>query len=253
MKTLKFLSIFLLSMIIFANAQETPPPSLLQQGDMAYKNLDNKKALDFYLKVFQNDTTNYEAAWKCSRAFVDVGEKLEGDARAENYKKGKEFAEKAIALNPEGSNGHLFYSVATGRVALDAGAKERIRLSKEIKQHVDLAIKYDPQNDIAYHVLGRWNRKLSNLSWVEKKFANLFLGGVPKEASYENAVFNFKKAIELHPEHINHHLELGITYKEMDNKELAKKEFETCLSLANSDADDPEYKAQAKKYLDDLK
>jgi hypothetical protein len=101
-------------------------------------------------------------------------------------------------------------------------------------------------------MLGRWHRKLANLSWVEKTFANMFLGGVPKEASNENAAKSFRKAIEIKPTHINHHLELGITYTFMKLKQMAREEFQKCLDLPKSDSDDDKYKQDAQKYLDDM-
>ncbi|MCK5346365.1 MAG: hypothetical protein KAR20_23305, partial [Candidatus Heimdallarchaeota archaeon] len=106
--------------------------------------------------------------------------------------------------------------------------------------------------DIAYHVLGRWNRKIANLSWIEETFANMFLGGVPEEASDENAVKNFQRAIEIKPGYINHHLELGITYEMMGLDEEAANEFQQCLDLPKSDSDDDEQKKHAQEYLDDL-
>jgi tetratricopeptide (TPR) repeat protein len=223
------------------------------KGDSLFKLFDNKGALESYLAALQVDSMNYEANWKAARAFTDVGETIEDDdERAEFYLKGSQHARRAVRIDSLGSKGHLYLSIALGRVALDAGAKERIKLSKEIKKEVDLAIKYDPNSDTAYHVLGRWNRKLSNLSWIEKGFADMFLGGVPEEASEENAVAAFQKAIELNPYHINHHLELGITYEMMDLEEEAKKEFQICLDLPKSDSDDTKYKAQAQEYLEDL-
>jgi len=133
----------------------------LAEGDSLFESFDNPGALDAYLSAIELDSTNYEALWKVSRAYVDIGETLEGDIRAEYYKNGELYARKATQVDSQGSKGHLYLSIALGRVALDAGAKERIKLSKEIKKEVDLAIKYDPNDDIAYHVLGRWNRKLS--------------------------------------------------------------------------------------------
>jgi tetratricopeptide (TPR) repeat protein len=214
---------------------------------------DNKGALDAYLAALSLDSLNYEANWKAARAFVDVGETIEDDdERADYYEKGNRHARRATRINPEGAKGHLFLSIALGRVALDASAKKRIQLSKEIKKEVDLAIECDPNDDVAYHVLGRWNRKLANLSWIERGFANIFLGGVPEEASDENAVAAFKKAIELKPGHINHHLELGITYEMMGLDEEAAKEFQICLDLPKSDSDDDQHKKHAQEYLDDL-
>jgi tetratricopeptide (TPR) repeat protein len=223
------------------------------KGDSLFKLFDNKGALGGYLAALQLDSMNYEANWKAARAYTDVGETIEDDdERAEFYLKGSQHAKRAVQTDSMGSKGHLYLSIALGRVALDAGAKERIKLSKDIKKEVDLAIKYDPNDDIAYHVLGRWNRKLSNLSWIEKGFADMFLGGVPEEASEENAIAAFKKAIELKPYHINHHLELGITYEMMDMEDEARKEFQTCLDLPKSDSDDARYKKDAQEWLEDL-
>jgi len=224
----------------------------ITMGDSLYRQFDNKGALEKYLSALKMDSLNYEANWKAARAFVDVGETLEGESRAVHYSSGEAYARRATRIDSTGSKGHLFLSIALGRVALDASAKKRIQLSKEIKKEVDLAIKYDPNDDIAYHVLGRWHRKLSNLSWIEKTFANMFLGGVPEEASNENALKNFKRAIEIHPEHINHHLELGITYQMMGWNELARTEFQRCLDLPQSDSDDARYKAEAQERINDL-
>jgi len=240
--------IFVVSALVAQTAQEW-----IQKGDEAYAKLDNQAALNAYQKAVELEPNNYEALWKLSRAYVDVGETLKDkDKRREYFKKAEEFARKAIEVNPDGSKGHLTLSIALGRVALDASPKERIRLSKEIKAEVDKALQLDPNDDIAWHVLGRWHRKLATLSWIEKKFANIFLGGVPKEASLEKAVEAFQKAIELNPGHINHHLELAITYEKMGEKEKAIAEYKKVLELPIKDADDPEHKAYAKERLEDL-
>ncbi len=243
--------ILLLLSLVLVHAQ-SGDSLLTARGDSLFNVYDNHGALTAYLEALKLDSLNYEANWKTSRAYVDIGETLEGDERAEYFKNAEKYAQKAVKIDTLGAKGHLQLAIALGRVALDAGAKERIQMSKEIKRQVDLAIKYDPRDDIAYHVLGRWNRKLANLSWIETTFANMFLGGVPDEATNENAVASFKRAIELHPNHINHHLELGITYEMMGLEEDARKEYQKCLDLPKSDSSDDEHKAQAKERLEDL-
>jgi tetratricopeptide (TPR) repeat protein len=245
----KIFILFVLVPFVFGQSEIA---QYISKGDSLYRAFDNKGALEAYLSALNIDSLNYEANWKAARAFVDVGETLEGESRTEHYSDGELYARRATRIDSTGSKGHLFLSIALGRVALDASAKKRIQLSKEIKKEVDLAIKYDAEDDIAYHVLGRWHRKLSNLSWIEKTFANMFLGGVPEEASNENAIKSFKKAIEIHPEHINHHLELGITYQMMGWGELARVEFQRCLDLPKSDSDDDKYKAEAQERMNDL-
>lgn len=227
--------------------------SFIKKGDNAFGGFDNPTALENYKDAVKIDPNSYEANWKLSRAYVDVGEAIEDeDKRAEYYRESEILARKAIEINPQGSDGHLYLSIALGRVALDAGAKQRIKMSKEIKKEADLAISYNQNNDIAYHVLGRWNRKIANLSFIEKGFADLFLGGVPEGATNEAAVENFKKAIEINPTYINHYLELGITYEMMDNEKLAIEAFQKCLELEMSAAKDNQHKDIAKEHLEDL-
>lgn len=252
MQLLRIFLVFLILGGLAVFAQDAVPADLVNKGDLLYDKFDNNGAMDAYQKALEADPMNYEAAWKLSRTIVDIGETLTGDERAAMYIKGEEFARKAIAIDSTGAKGHLQLSIALGRVALDASAKERIRMSKEIKKEADLAIKYDPNDDIAYHVLGRWNRKIANLSWIEETFANMFLGGVPEEASDENAVKCFKRAIEIKPGYINHHLELGITYEMMGEDELAAQAFKKCIELPETHFKDKAYKAQAKQMLEDL-
>jgi len=233
------------------NAQEIP--ELIAQGDEAYKSFDNPAALTFYKKVLDLDSTHYEASWKLARAYVDVGETLsDKEERKTYYKNAETSAQKAVKINPEGSKGYLYLSVAIGRVALDAGKKEQVQLSKDVKAAVDQALELDPNDDVAWHVLGRWHRKMATLGWIQKKFANMFLGGIPKEASVDSSAKCFQRAIKINPGHINHHLELGLTYEELKEKEKAIEQYQLVLNLPKKDADDDTYKEEAKERLKKL-
>jgi tetratricopeptide (TPR) repeat protein len=249
-----FASLWLLLCLPLYSQSEGAVADYMASGDEAYAKFDNEGALNFYKQAFEADTSNYEAAWKLSRAYVDVGEGLpDKDERKVYYLDADKYASKAVEIDSLGAEGHLWRSISLGRVALDAGAKERVRMSKEIKSEVDKAIELDPTDDIAWHVLGRWHRKIATLSWIEKRFANMFLGGVPKEASVEKAAECFQKAIEINPGHINHHLELAITYEELKQKDLAIKEYQIVMELLVKDSDDPGFKKTAEERLKKLK
>jgi tetratricopeptide (TPR) repeat protein len=241
---------FTFQSLVFSQDVQT----LMTMGDQAFSTFDNKAALNYYSKIINQDSANYEALWKLSRAYVDVGETLSGkEQRKAYYKNAEKAAQKATEIDPEGAKGFLYLSVAIGRVALDAGKKEQVQLSKDVKAAVDKSLALDPNDDIAWHVLGRWHRKMATLNWVQRNFANIFLGGVPKEASVEASADCFRKAIELNPGHINHHLELGLTYEELKMKDKAIAEYEELLQLPKNDADDDEYKKQAEERLKKLK
>lgn len=226
----------------------------LQSADSLYHHFEYKESLPYYEKALQAEPENYEIIWKYCRALVDAGEmEKDKDKQKEMYIKASEIIDKAIELEPNRPEGHLYAAIAYGRRALSAGAKERVKLSKKIRAEAEKAIELDPQNDIAYHVLARWHRKISNLSWIEKKFANIFLGGIPKDASMEKAVEYFKKAIDLNPNYINHHLQLGITYKKMKKYDLAREELQKALSLKAISPRDKLYQKEAQKLLEEIK
>lgn len=255
---MKIIRVITFTFIIFTlfqlSVQAQDASTLITQGDSAYDAFDNKAALDYYSRALQMDSTSYEAAWKLSRAYADLGDTFsDKDKRHEYFLNAEKYARKAIAIDPEGAKGHLYLAIAVGRVALDSSKKEQVRLSKEVKSEVDRALELGPSDGIAWHVLGRWNRKMATLSWIQRKFANIFLGGVPKDASLDSAVLDFKRAIKLDPGHINNYLELGITYNEMKEKDKAKEMFQKVLELPKTSADDDRFKAEAEEYLKKMK
>ena len=71
-------------------------------------------------------------------------------------------------------------------------------------------------------------------------------------ANKKDARAFMKRAIELNPDYVNHHLEMGITYMTYKDHEAAADEFEKCLQLESQRPLDEKYKEEAKKYLAEL-
>ena len=66
----------------------------------------------------------------------------------------------------------------------------------------------------------------------------------------ENAVAYLTKAVELEPEYVNHHLELGRTYLQLKRRDEARRELERAVALpSTSDPLDPKYQAEARDLL----
>jgi tetratricopeptide (TPR) repeat protein len=70
----------------------------------------------------------------------------------------------------------------------------------------------------------------------------------------DNAVADLRKAIELEPAYVNHHLELGRTYLMLERKPEAKAELERAVGLSpTSNPHDPRYQAEARELLAKIK
>jgi tetratricopeptide (TPR) repeat protein len=182
---------------------------------------------------------------------VDLGEVSESErTRNSLYEQSLGNARVALRLDSTDARAHLAVAVAEGRVALTAGTQEKIRRSRAVKRHSDRAIELDSTLASAYHVRARWNREVADLGFFSRTIVKTIYGGLP-DASFEQAVRDFKTAIRLEDKVI-HHLELGKTYLKMDREEEARAEFRTAINMNPVDPDAPLHKQEARDRLDDL-
>ena len=222
----------------------------LKKGDEYYAQLNSAKALEEYSAAFQADPNNYEAAWKACRSMIDNGDLAdvktrEGEAKQKKlYKDSEVYGRKAVALNPNDTWGHFYLSAALGKYGLLLGKKEQIAMSREIKAEIEKAIQIDPANDLAYHALGRWHRRIAEIGGATRLFGSILFGSIPK-GSFEESAAALKKATELKPEFVEHRLELARTYMEMDKYKEAVDEFQKAIDLPAATAKDPDYKKEA--------
>ncbi len=105
----------LLTVILYSTLAAQDVQFLMSKGDSSYHAYNNEVALEYFTKVLEMDENNYDASWKLARAYVDVGEtKQDKEERKAFYKKGEEFARKAVEIDSNGAKGHLFLSIAIG-------------------------------------------------------------------------------------------------------------------------------------------
>ncbi len=230
----------------------------IKAGDEAYAQFDDQKALEHYQEALKLEPQNYEALWKASRACVDIADVIPAtgkDAKQKQqqlYIQGTDYAKKAVAANPNDTWGHFQIAAALGKKLLMEGKKEQIDGSKLIRTEIDKAIQLDPNNDLAYHALGRWHRRMAEIGGAQRLFGSILFGSIPK-GSFEESEKAFKKALELNPNYVNHHLEIGLTYVDMKNYDLAKQELQKAIDLPKTTSKDDVLKAQAQAELAKIK
>lgn len=225
----------------------------LQQVDAWSEDGQFQQALERLQTLKSEYPDNAEVLWRLSRTKVDIGEQLadtDEDRMEELYQDALTDAQEAVAADSMNANAHLAIAISAGRVGLISGTREKVRKSRMVKDHVDRAIELDSTLSAAYHVRGRWNYEVADLGFFARTIVKVVYGGLP-DASFEAAVRNFKKSIEL-DDRVVDHLELGRTYLKLDQEERARQEFQTALKLPNKDPDDPEYKKEARKLLEEV-
>lgn len=189
--------------------------------------------------------------WRLVYTYADLGQTTDDeDKRADYYQSALDVAKAGLAADSTSARAHLALAVAQGRAALNSGTRERIQRSRAIKRHADRAIALDSTLDGAYHTRGRWHREVEDIGFFQRAIVKTVYGGLP-ESSIEQAVRDFRRAIELNDE-VFHHLELAKTYMQMGRPEAARRELNTALDMPGVDPFAPKYKKEARTLLDEL-
>jgi len=245
-------------LVVSASLSAQTAADRIRQGDEYYAQFNDEKALEEYQAALQAEPENYEALWKTARAYFDLGDLMEPKDKAATEQQRKLFTEslsyarKAVRANPNDTWGYFFRSAAQGKYVLTQGKKEQVNASKAIKADIEKAIELDPNNDLAYHALGLWHRKMDEIGGAQRFLGGMLYGSIPKGTNEESERC-LQKAITIKPDYTNHHLELGRTYLAMKKYDLAKQEFQKTLELSNTTSKCESYKREAQAELDALK
>lgn len=225
-------------------------PDEVSAGAAAYDRADLTAAQAHFDAALALDSLDYAANWQAARVLVDVASEFpdrgKNAGRDSLYAKAERLSRRAVAANPEGADGHFLVAYSVGRASLTKGTKERIRRAAEIRTAVLRAIELDPRHDGAYHLLGRWHAEIMRLSGFQRFFAKSFLGaGIFGQASWQEAVANLEKAVELAPNRIYHRLDLAEVYVDRKRYSDARRELDAIAALPAAAPGDSARKAAA--------
>ena len=125
--------------------------------------LDNyKEAMEIYKDVISRDPENYEAHWKGARSIREYGEehlrlgKPDYEEACREYgRKGMEYAEKAMALNPDHPGGYLYYGINVGTYSEGVGIVTALRegLKDKTQENFETAYEMDPHFEMGAPIL----------------------------------------------------------------------------------------------------
>ncbi len=226
-----------------------PADALIRQGDIHDVKLESEAALESYLPAEKLEPNNPALLLRIARQYrhemADAGPVEEKNRLAQLA---LTYAQRAVALNPKDGEAHLSVAICHGKALGHLSNKEKINSLRLIKISADQAIALNPNQDLAWYVLGCWNQRVTELGGFKRTMAKIAYGSLP-EATDATAVKCFEKAIALNPDRLIHYIELGRTYAHMGNAAEAKKFIRKGLSMANTGKDDAESKLKGKQTL----
>lgn len=237
-----------------SRAEQSAVPDSLATCDQLYSGGDLEGSEAVARALLSRDPESYPAAWKLSRALISAAN-LETDKKNSEalFREARTYAQRAVDLNSRGTRGYTCLAICAGSLSGFAKGRQMIELAEEARDAAQMAIDLDDRNDLAYLVLGVWNREIATVGGLARFAAKVIYGGVPEGASLENSEFLLRRAVDLAPDHLNHHLELGITLLALDRLEDAIVELEIAAYMEVKQPEDGIYAETAFELLQETR
>ena len=222
---------------------------LIKKGEPYDQRLQAGEALKFYLPAEKQEPRNAEVLVRIARQYRHL--MADASSRQEKLRLGNtalDYSQRAAASAPNNAEAQLSVGITYGKMVPLLSTKEQVAASPRIKASAEKAIRLDPRNDLAWHILGRWHRVLADLSPVKRALGPLIYGKLPKGTN-EEAVKYLSKAVALNPGRLIHHIELGRAYAQMGREAEARRHITKGLAMPSVEKDDAETKARGREVL----
>jgi len=232
---------------------------LHRSADRLYRQFKPKDAVTELLKILQADENNFGALVKLARSYIDIGDLLPErganwqERKLREYKVAKDYAHKALRVDPNSTWSHFWVAAAVGSIAVVSPLSKQVDLSTEIRDAVERAIALDPKNGLAYHLYGVWHRKVAEIGGTRRMFASMLYGKSLPKGSLEKSIEFLKKAVALNPTVIVSRLELARSYAAQSEWPAARALLQSIADLPVQFSDDAKHKQTAVQLLEEIK
>lgn len=222
---------------------------MLREADRLEALPDEKAAFNKFKLVLKSDPDNLQALCRASELCSRIGNRqTDVKVRDNYYAAAVSYAKQALRVKPQSDEANVAMGIAIGRTSLTKSGKEKIAAAKDIRHYAETALKYNPRNFKAWHILGKWNYEVSNLNFVEKAATRVFYGGLPN-ASLKNSIMAYEKARSINGTFLLNYLELAKAYKRNDEADKGIALLKAIGPLPIQTEDDPRIKKEAASLL----
>lgn len=225
---LSFLSAIVLLNSATAWSVQTPPTSVFQKGDQAFRERANadraKEALEIYRSLYQSDPENPESAWRLSMACYFVGLRHEPKGkRAKLFAEGRDAGKKSLKQAKECAPCHFWTAINMALYGREVGVLKTLVTLSEIRDHLRKSLEIDP----TYARAGA--QRL--LGAIDENLPGIFGG------SERRALESYEKAIAIAPDEPLNYLFLAkLLMKKRETREKGLKIAEQGALISLSDA-----------------
>ena len=151
------------------------PAQNAPNADALYADRQNvesaRRAEAIWAERLQQNTRDFDAAWKLARARYWLGGHAPKPERKALLEAGIAAGRAAVAVEPDRPEGHFWIAANMGALAESFGLRQGLKYRGEIKSELETVLRRDPafQHGSADRALGRWYFKVPGLFGGSKK------------------------------------------------------------------------------------
>jgi tetratricopeptide (TPR) repeat protein len=135
---------------------------MLEEADELYDDEQYQRAVSVLERAASRAAGGSERAevyWRLSRAQLGMGDELrdeegDNDAAMEVYDRGMEYADEAIAADPQNNMGYYWKASNLGRWGETRGILSSLSQAKPMRDLLEQSLERDPEHSQSYYVLG---------------------------------------------------------------------------------------------------
>lgn len=196
--------------------------------------LQMEEAAQYFQRAAAADPTSPEWPARESKVWSDCGY-LPGTGTERAFELNQlavRLGQRAVEADPNSAFGWVALCVSRGRMAVVCrDNKQKVQLARLAQDDVKMALKLDPSNDLAHHLLGRWHYEMASVNAMVRTIIQMFYGTSLMAGSYREAALCFEAASQLRPDRLIHRVELGRTYLKLGNTAAGVSHLEAAMGL----------------------
>ena len=205
--------------------QPADPPAvrtLLFQAAALTNQFKDSEALAVYQEVLKSNPHHYLSLWQAGVLSVKIGSRYSDETRkAAYFDAGRQYADRALLLRPEGGESNYAVAVALFSQATLYRAGARLEAFRDLRSHVYLATERRPDLAEAWGLLGRWQYRVAHYNLLERLYSKLVLGGVPAGGDSRQAMTSLETARRLAPLNLQFCYDLARMYSYQGRRQRA--------------------------------
>ena len=199
----------------------------------------DSEALAVYQEVIKLDPLHYLSLWQAAVLSVKIGARYTDETRKIAYfNAARDYADRALALRPEGGEGNYAVALALFNQATLYKAGARLTAFRDLRSHVYLATERRPDLPEAWQLLGRWQYRVSHYNLLERIYSKLVLGGVPSGGNSREAMADLEKALSLAPQSLPFHYDLARMCNYQGRRRAAIATLQAALKISPITSED---------------